>query len=396
MRILTVGNMYPPHHLGGYEQDWAAGVAAAQAAGHEVRVLVSDHHERGVERTDPDWVERTLRWYWHDHAFPARTLRERLAIERHNAAVVERALREFMPHVVSWWPMGGMSLALVDRIARAGIPALGVVYDDWMVYGPRVDGWQAAWTGGRRPLAAVAAALTKVPTPTRFPQAARWLFASDSVRRAATDAVGELPETGLLPPGVDEIFLRPAPQQAWGWRLLVPGRLDPRKGLRTAIEALPQLPAASLTIAGGGDDRHRAELEDLAARLGVRERVRFEPPRPRPELVELYAAADAVLFPVVWAEPFGLVPLESMGVGRPVVATGRGGSGEYLRDGENCLLYAAEDPKSLAAAVERLAQSPELRTRLREGGLATAPRYARSRWNERIVEEHERRASARC
>jgi glycogen synthase len=392
MRILTVGNMYPPHHLGGYEQDWAAGVAALQAAGHEVRVLVSDHHERGAGRTDPDWVERTLRWYWHDHDFPPRTLRERLAIERHNAAVVERALREFGPDVVSWWPMGGMSLALVDQVGRAGVPALGVVYDDWMVYGPRVDGWQAAWNGRRRALAPTAAAVTKIRTPTRFHQAARWLFASESVRAAATNAVGDLPDTGLLPPGLDGVFLQPAPEREWGWRLLAPGRLDPRKGLRTAIEALPQLPGASLTIAGGGDERHRAALAELAARLGVRDRVRFEPPRPRPELVELYAAADAVLFPVVWPEPFGLVPLEAMGIGRPVVATGRGGSGEYLRDGENCLLHTAEDAESLAAAVERLAQSRDLRTRLREGGLATAPHYARSQWNERIVEEHQRRA----
>ena len=49
-----------------------------------------------------------------------------------------------------------------------------------------------------------------------------------------------------------------------------------------------------------------------------------------------------VLFPVRWEEPWGLVPLEAMAVGTPVVASGRGGSAEYLRDGENCLLFDVE------------------------------------------------------
>jgi glycosyltransferase involved in cell wall biosynthesis len=64
-----------------------------------------------------------------------------------------------------------------------------------------------------------------------------------------------------------------------------------------------------------------------------------------------------------------------MAQGRPVVATGRGGSAEYLRDGENCLLYEAGDAAALAAAVRRLAGDDALRARLRAGGLETAPRH---------------------
>ena len=54
------------------------------------------------------------------------------------------------------------------------------------------------------------------------------------------------------------------------------------------------------------------------------------------------------MFPVRWNEPWGLVPIEAMARGRPVVATGRGGSGEYLRDGENCMLFDADDDAALA------------------------------------------------
>ena len=82
---------------------------------------------------------------------------------------------------------------------------------------------------------------------------------------------------------------------------------------------------------GGWDEREEARLRGLAARLGVERRTRFEGQREREELPAAYAAADAVVFPVIWEEPWGLVPLEAMGIGRPVVATGRGGSAEYLR-----------------------------------------------------------------
>ena len=394
MRILTVGNMYPPHHLGGYEQDWAAGVAALREAGHEVRVLTSDHRDPDVTEPDDEAVERTLQWYWRDHEFPRRTLRERIGIERHNRALLEAVLGQFQPDLVSWWAMGGMSLALIAQAKRAGRAAIGVVYDDWMVYGPLVDAWQATWRGPRRPLGPLAGAVTGIPTPASFADAGRWLFASESVRGAAVRTVGPLDDAALLAPGLDEVFLDPAPQQEWRWRLLAPGRLDPRKGLSTAIAALAQLPEeATLTIIGSGDARHGEELKALAAQLHVAERVHFGAARPRPALAAAYAASDAVLFPVVWPEPFGLVPLEAMGIGRPVVASGRGGSGEYLRDGDNCLLHEAEDPAALAAAVRRLAESAELRARLRTGGFQTAPDYARSRWSKRLVAEHEARVS---
>jgi len=69
------------------------------------------------------------------------------------------------------------------------------------------------------------------------------------------------------------------------------------------------------------------------------------------------------------------------------VATGRGGSAEYLGDGENCLLFEAGDAAALAAAVERLAGDDGLRDRLRAGGLDTAPRHTEERFNE-AVERH--------
>ena len=76
-----------------------------------------------------------------------------------------------------------------------------------------------------------------------------------------------------------------------------------------------------------------------------------------------------------------------MACGCPVVATGRGGSAEYLQDGDNCLLVPPEAPERLAAAVRRLAASPALTERLRLGGSRVAPAHTEAAFNA-AVERH--------
>lgn len=387
MRVLAVGNMYPPHHLGGYELVWQSAVRHLRGLGHEVRVVTTDtrfDHARGGAEQD---VHRELRWWWRDHELPRFPLRERLAIERHNHAALERHVAELRPDVVTWWAMGGMTLSLVESVRRAGLPAVGFVHDDWLVYGPRVDAWARIFDR-RRWARGAGARLFGIPTSVDLDRAARWVFVSEATRASALAAGVRPDDSAIAHSGIDPAYLDPRPEQPWSWRLLYVGRIDERKGIATAIEALALLPAeATLTIAGEGNRVQEREFAALAERLGVTDRVRREPQRSRAELAGVYEDSDVVVFPVVWSEPWGLVPLEAMALGRPVVATGRGGSGEYLRDGENCLIHAAGDAGSLAAAVERLAGDPALRARLREGGLETAPQHTEDVFNAAVAEE---------
>jgi glycosyltransferase involved in cell wall biosynthesis len=381
VRVLTVSNAYPPHYAGGHELVCRGAVESLRATGHRVRVLVGDRHSNagGGDRDDPD-VHRDLQLYWHGGAATKLSVRGRLALERHNAATLARHLRELRPDVVAWWGMGGMSLSLVEQVRAAGIPAVAFVGDDWLDYAPPADAWlrmfaSRPWLG--RPVAA----LTGLPTRVDWDAAATYVFVSESLRRQAPP----LPRTAVEHPGVDRAFLDPRPAAPWSWRLLALGRMDPRKGFATAIEALAALPEATLTIAGGGPEAEVRRLRALAEQLGVGDRIAWLGPRGRAELPQLYADHDAVLFPVIWAEPFGLVPLEAMGIGRPVVATGRGGSGEYLRDGENCLLHPAEDAAALAAAVRRLAGDDGLVAQLRTGGERTAARFTMERFEAAVL-----------
>ncbi|HYF26339.1 MAG TPA: glycosyltransferase family 4 protein [Baekduia sp.] len=370
LRLLTVGSMYPPHHQGGYEVVWRAFVRAARAAGHEVVVLASDHREPAAAGLPDDpGVHRDLPWWWRDHAFPRRSLPARLAIERRAARVFDAAVREHRPELVMWWAMGGMPLGLVARGARAGLPAVGVVHDAWPAYGPQVD--QRVLS---RPLDPGAVEAWSVNSA--------WL----------RDALVALPGWGAVAgrirvdhPGIDPGRFAPVAAPAWRWRLLCVGRVEPRKGLAHAIDALAELPPeATLDIVGGGDEAHAAQLRAQADRLGLGERVYLR--GPVADVPGAYAEADAVLFPVTWDEPFGLVPLEAMAVGRPVVGSATGGAREVLRDGDNALVVAPGDAAGLAQGVRRLAADEALRERLREGGAGTAATFTEQRFTAALLE----------
>jgi glycosyltransferase involved in cell wall biosynthesis len=263
------------------------------------------------------------------------------------------------------------------------------VHDYWPSYGPERDLWTRMWRW--RPRAAAAAQrVTGLPTRPDLAGAGRWLFNSHSMREETLTTGLQIDDWGIVAPGIDHAYLHAARQPAppWRWHLLCLGRIVPQKGVRTAIEAMSLLPAeATLRIVGEGDAAYRRDLERLARELNVADRVRFEPPKRGQRVFEVYRACDALLFPVQWPEPFGLVPLEAMALGRPVIATGRGGSGDYLEDGANSLLFAAGDATALAAAVTRLAADSGLRDLLREGGYRTAAEHGEDRFNQGALAE---------
>lgn len=386
--------MYPPHHLGGYEVVWQGAMRHLRAAGHEVRLLVSDHRQPAVAEPDEPNVHRTLRWYWswERYEFDRLGPLARLRRERRNAAELRRHLTEQRPDVVTFWPMGAMSLSLIAQVAATGIPTVLVVHDDWLVYGPRADGWTRLWTGPRRGrLAPLAERLTGIPT--RFDPGvatAIWFNSRFMLERARGRGLN-VPRSEVLTPGIDRIFLDRGPVKDWKGRLLCVGRLDRQKGIDTAIDALRLLPPqTTLTVAGTGDREYSQELQRQVSALGLDSRVHWMGPVAREALPALYRQADAVVFPVRWDEPWGLVPLEAMGVGTPVVATARGGSTEFLEDDNNALVFDADDAPMLAACVDRLRLKSQLRERLRAHGFETAARHTSSLFESRFAEMLER------
>jgi glycosyltransferase involved in cell wall biosynthesis len=169
---------------------------------------------------------------------------------------------------------------LVEHARRAGIPALLFVLDPWPAYGPRHDLWLRMWQrprlGGQ-----LAERVTGLPTSIDLVHAGRWLFCSETMREQTLATLPDITDSAVISPGVEASFQSASPEPQpppWRWELLYVGRVVEQKGVRTAIESLPLLPAAAtLRIVGDGDRAYRRELERLAAQLGVNGRVRFEP-----------------------------------------------------------------------------------------------------------------------
>lgn len=166
-------------------------------------------------------------------------------------------------------------------------------------------------------------------------------------------------------------------------RLLCVGRLIPIKGhivlLRAFAAARREVPGLTLDIAGRGP--LEPALRALAKELGVHEAVRFlGHVTPIQEAIE---EAAVVVVPSM-GEGFGMVALEAMERGRPVVAAAIGGLGELVRDGVTGLLAEPGDEPSLRQAIVRLASEPELARRMGEAGRARAlERFLQDRCTER-------------
>lgn len=142
------------------------------------------------------------------------------------------------------------------------------------------------------------------------------------------------------------------------------GRLVGYKGQRYAIEAMPRVPGAILWLVGTGP--LEAELRSLASQLGVASRVRFWGDVADADLPALLHACDVFLFPSITPnEAFGLVLVEAMACGKPVVSCHlRSGVPYVCRDGDNGMLVAPRDASALAQTMGKLIASPALRQQL--------------------------------
>lgn len=214
--------------------------------------------------------------------------------------------------------------------------------------------------------------------------------AADRIVATATEEIRELALLGVpsskvsvVPCGVDLEHFTPwsttdaspsVPQRTCRYRLLSVGRLVPRKGYEIIIEALTWLPQTELLIAGGaggGDATPEPEHDRLVAvaeRLGVADRVRLIGQVARADMPALLRSADLVVCSP-WYEPFGIVPLEAMACGVPVVASAVGGMLDTVVDSVTGALVTPRDPVALAEVVGPLLESPSRRAEFAQAGL---------------------------
>lgn len=192
------------------------------------------------------------------------------------------------------------------------------------------------------------------------------------IRELVDVPVVVIPYTTTLPPRV----AARASAARDGLTLLFVGRLVELKGVAYLIEAAARLRgrvAARLVVVGIGPDRRR--LETLARSLGVADVVEFRDKVPDAELQQAYATTDVLVLPSILdargdTEGLGVVLLDAMSCGIPVIASRVGGIPDIIVDGESGVLVPPADAGALADAIERLARDPAYARRLGEGGRA--------------------------
>jgi D-inositol-3-phosphate glycosyltransferase len=227
-----------------------------------------------------------------------------------------------------------------------------------------------------------------------------WLYGADAGKIA------------VVPCGVDLSLFRPIPQNEAKQVLGIPiercvilfvGRIEPLKGIDTLLRAIallaPEMPCwqdeLAVIIIGGapgaGIEQVSAELsrlERLRAELGIEELVTFQGAKDQDTLVYYYSAAQMVVMPSHY-ESFGMVALEAMACGTPVVASKVGGLAYNVRDGQTGFLVPGGDEEALATRIKLLLKDHELRQRLGQQAAHWAQAYGWSVIADQIVDLYE-------
>jgi phosphatidylinositol alpha-mannosyltransferase len=189
----------------------------------------------------------------------------------------------------------------------------------------------------------------------------------------------------VVPNGVPrEFFTRPEPIPALargddGQTLLFVGRLEPRKGLAYLVRAFlrlkPTHPRLRLVVVGR-DDRRVQEKAMSIVPPRFRPDLLFVGSVPQEDLASYYASADIFCAPSLGGESFGIVLVEAMAIGLPVVCSDISGYRDLVRDQKEGLLVAPKDPEALAGAIGMLLDNPLRRAAMGDAGRATAGQYA--------------------
>jgi glycogen synthase len=373
MRLLLLAWEHPPRVHGGLGRHVHGLSRALVRLGHEVHVVAGDHPSAPpVALDDGVCVHRAVlgsggsRWPvrgWPDEGWLAEVHAVNASMRRVARRVAAGAGIDLL-HAHDW--MVGDAARAVAR--STGLPLVVTVH---ATERGRHQGWLPGatnrWIDARERALAAAAQGLVVCSRAMAEQVATHL----GVARAE-----------VVPNGVEVAAppTRAAPAPAARATVLFVGRLEHEKGLHVLLHAVRRLRSdgRDLRLVVAGDGTQREAVEALVARLRLRSRVALVGFCGPERLAALHAAASVAVVPSLY-EPFGMVALEAMALGTPVVASRVGGLAEVVDDGATGLLVPPDDEAALAAALARVLDRPGLARRLVAAGRRRA---AGATWEE--------------
>jgi D-inositol-3-phosphate glycosyltransferase len=227
---------------------------------------------------------------------------------------------------------------------------------------------------------------------------------SEHERQALVDLYGARRDRiSLINGGVDLNLFHPSDREAARAKLgldgevvLFVGRMDRVKGLDVLLRAIALLthrPSLKLVVVGGsGQEEEMRRCQDLADRLGID--VQFRGAAPQEALPTYYNAASVLVVPSHY-ESFGLVAVEALACGTPVIASMVGGLPTVIRDGENGLLVPWRRPEAFAERIERVLDDASLRGMLSANARLSVFRYSWESVADRVTSVYHELVAAR-
>ena len=229
----------------------------------------------------------------------------------------------------------------------------------------------------------------------------RVILCSTYMQREA-EAIFQLPSDKLdvIPNGVDPEMLKPSVRPVGGENefagsmdrvVMFVGRLVREKGVHTLLDAAPRILAdfANVKFVIAGKGPMLPELVAQAERLGIRDRVHFAGFITDEQRNRLLTVAEVAVFPSLY-EPFGIVALEAMAAGTPVLVSDVGGLADVVEHGRNGLKMFPDDVNSLALQVKELLGDPERAAQLAKTALQEIGKYDWNRIAEQTIDVYRR------
>jgi glycosyltransferase involved in cell wall biosynthesis len=256
----------------------------------------------------------------------------------------------------------------------------------------------------RHQAAADTSPIERLPTEERLVREADAIVATCTDERDELVALGASPAAiEIIPCGVERAIFHPrgpSASRSARSRIVVTSRLVPRKGIQDAVTALRMLPTTELIVVGGppedelSDDEEYCRLVALARNDGVADRVVFTGGLSQSAVAAWMRSADAVIA-APWYEPFGIVPVEAMACGVPVIGSAVGGLLDTVAHGRTGFLVQPREPDAIAERVNFLLTHPRVRARMSRAAIARAAVYQWPRIAHRVAALYARAVAAR-
>ena len=351
--------------------------------GHEIRILAGDArpdlpHFSDYSFRSPRGPLGRLMYTFNPYAYRA----------------LRNALREFEPDVVHLHTLGAASPSVLFALRR--IPAVATVHGP-EPYTRELLIWHLPKTDFRnqdydaRGLTPVGRARYLYYRYISYPLYRLGFRNVNRIVTISTYIRDVMAAQGMhntyVPNGVKMFDFTPLTPATLNHTIVFAGRLEKVKGVEHVLRALPTViaryPDTRFLIAGTGKDAEA--LEELARSLSLDDHVIFLGYiRDRRELQELYVRSSVVVVPSIWPEVSARGGIESMSVGRPVIASRVGGLTDWLHDGETGYLVPAGDPAGLADALIRVFADPEANIAMGANARRMAETYDMALHAERI------------